>query len=357
MRLFYYCPNVKKATGGVKVIYKHAQALKEMGFDCWVLHNRSGFQCNWFEHNAPIWNNTHISTHDHLIVPEVDVTDIADILLSKAGSYSIFVQNGYGVPRGNDTRSVQLVHAIYRKAKFILSISEDTSEMISTYFPWAKDKIRRVKPYVQADLFSCNAQEKQNIITYMPRKNADHAEKVIFALQSALPENWTIQPIDRVNEKTVAAYLKKSRIFLSFSSFEGLSLPPIEAALSGNHVIGYHGNGGKEYWNYPLYEEIYPFNIKAFINAVINRAAQMETLQNNSAESELAPCIEKLRINYSLSVQNQGIKSVAEEIIENAKESTTAEVKYRIQHPPVVEWLRRKKQKISSHYLKKTATS
>lgn len=42
-----------------------------------------------------------------------------------------------------------------------------------------------------------------------------------------------------------------SRIFLSFSDLEGLGLPPIEAALCGNYVIGYHGGGGREYWRAP----------------------------------------------------------------------------------------------------------
>ena len=36
------------------------------------------------------------------------------------------------------------------------------------------------------------------------------------------------------------------KIFLSFSSLEGLGLPPVEAALAGNHVIGYTGEGGNE---------------------------------------------------------------------------------------------------------------
>lgn len=354
MRLFYYCPNVKKPTGGVKVIYNHAQALKEMGFDCWVLHNRSGFKCDWFEHNAPLWDKPAISAHDHLIVPEVSITEIAELLLKNDVSYSIFVQNGYGIPRGNDPRSVQLVSSLYRKAKYILSISEDTSEMTASYFPWAKEKIRRVKPHIQADLFSCHAHEKQNIITYMPRKNADHAEKVIFGLKTALPNDWAIQPIDRVNEKTVAEYLKKSKIFLSFSSFEGLPLPPLEAALSGNYVIGYHGNGGKEYWEYPLYEEVYPFNIQSFISSVKNRVDRLtSTTESSDEHSELTPCIEKLRNNHSLAEQNRLLKKVADEIFASTETSDANNVDYRIQYPPIIEWALGKKQKFTTRFINK----
>ena len=33
-------------------------------------------------------------------------------------------------------------------------------------------------------------------------------------------------------------------------------MPPLEAAIAGNKVIGYTGGGGKEYWNKPIFEEI-----------------------------------------------------------------------------------------------------
>ena len=32
------------------------------------------------------------------------------------------------------------------------------------------------------------------------------------------------------------------------SNLEGLGLPPLETTIAGNKVIGYTGEGGKEYW-------------------------------------------------------------------------------------------------------------
>ena len=49
-------------------------------------------------------------------------------------------------------------------------------------------------------------------------------------------------------KKKLINYLSKSKIFLSFSNLEGIGIPPIEAALAGNKVIGYTGGGGIEYW-------------------------------------------------------------------------------------------------------------
>ena len=51
---------------------------------------------------------------------------------------------------------------------------------------------------------------------------------------------------------------------ISFSNLEGIGIPPIEAALAGNKVIGYTGGGGIEYWGLPLFKKIEPGEIDDF---------------------------------------------------------------------------------------------
>mgnify|MGYP003726531753 FL=1 len=71
-----------------------------------------------------------------------------------------------------------------------------------------------------------------------------------------MPKSWKLKPIHNLTQKEVYKYLLKSKIFLAFSKLEGLPLPPVEAAIAGNKVIGYTGEGGKEYWREPLFTEI-----------------------------------------------------------------------------------------------------
>ena len=67
-----------------------------------------------------------------------------------------------------------------------------------------------------------------------------------------------------VSEKKIIKSLSISKIFLSFSNFEGLGIPPIEAALSGNKVIGYVGGGGLEYWKKPIFIKVENGEIEEF---------------------------------------------------------------------------------------------
>ena len=96
----------------------------------------------------------------------------------------------------------------------------------------------------------------------MPRKLPDHASLLIFYLNNLLPKNWSIKPLKNVSEKYLTTTLSKSKIFLSFSNFEGIGIPPIEAALSGNKVIGYTGGGGVEYWKSPIFTKVESGEIK-----------------------------------------------------------------------------------------------
>ena len=46
-------------------------------------------------------------------------------------------------------------------------------------------------------------------------------------------------------------------------------MPPIEAALAGNKVIGYTGEGGKEYWKKPIFTEIPNGNALKFVKEIL----------------------------------------------------------------------------------------
>ena len=90
-------------------------------------------------------------------------------------------------------------------------------------------------------------------------------------LNMLIPKDWKIKALDAMSEYEIASHLSESIIFLAFSEFEGLPVPPVEAALSGNIVIGYHGQGGREYWTKPSFVEIEQGDIKLFVSKTIER--------------------------------------------------------------------------------------
>jgi hypothetical protein len=352
VNFYYYCPAVKKSSGGVKVIYQHVQALNEMGVNAWVLHPRSNFKCNWFDHKTPIWNSSSISTNDHLIIPEVDVLSLANFLIENPIKFSIFVQGG-DIERGNSVHAREKVNLVFKKAQFILAISDNINKLIAINFPDTVNKTIRVLPTVPWQLFLTDSwHEKENIITYMPRKNAAHAESVISAFRAWLPANWRIQPIRNASESEVAAELRKSRIFLTFSTPEGFGLPPLEAALTGNYVIGYHGNGGKEYWGPPVFQEIYPYDICSFVEAIKSRVDALDKFSNEYFRegTDFNSVIQRLFVKYSTKELKAHLRNFVDLANPLSLPLDKSSKRITIQHSPLTAWLIRKYKKIVLHH-------
>jgi len=228
---------------------------------------------DWFEHNARIkYDRKFEPGRDIVILPECLIFDLWKTLENAGVEYGIFVQNGYLVSKNIRPDEID---ACYASAKSIICISEDAMRCVRSFFPDASKKLIRVIYSVNQKIFF-PSERKENIITYMPRKQKSHSDLLIPTLHRKLPKGWKIEPIDGMTEVQVAAALSKSKIFLAFSDFEGLPVPPVEAALCGNFVIGYTGQGGKEYWQAPIFTEIESGDIVDFLEKTLCKVNQIE---------------------------------------------------------------------------------
>jgi hypothetical protein len=277
-------------------MYKHSELLSESGLESYIYHpTNPTFSCTWFDHKAKqrcvsklkiIQNfrrlfNKEIDLDkfdpsvDFLIIPEIWAAKFAGQCYKRKIKYAIFVQNGYFINLELEKRSPQELREAYERASLIMSISDDTNELISLAYPTvSKEKIVRLFPHIN-DQFK--AGNKSKIISYMPRKLTDHSQKVCFYLTEQLPPDWKIVPIHNLSEKDTANVLAQSSVFMSFCDLEGFALPPLEAALSGAVVIGYTGQGAKEYFTQPNFQKIENGDFKSFIHKTLSAINDVES--------------------------------------------------------------------------------
>ncbi len=323
MELVYFCHPIKKAVGGVKVIYRQAELVNKLlggcGHSAVVMHpNTWTFRVRWFESQVPLkrgffkWRwvgKPSLSRIDgcfdpqrHMVVlPELWARKYGDQLARMKVTFAIYVQNGYYISKGHP----EVLNEAYQSARCILTISDDASRCVAMAFPGTESKILRVHYSVDASRFN-PWQPKENLITYMPRKLADHSSKVLFFLRSHLPAHWRVVPIDGLNEVGVAELLQRSKIFMSFSHFEGCPLPPLEAALSGNQVIGYTGQGAKEYWLPEIFEEVESGDVVKFAQSVLDKVQMLDAMEHFPIYEE---AIKKLTSIYSADQERQDMKA------------------------------------------------
>ena len=311
INVIYFLPEMKGASGGAKVIYKHSNIINNLNknFSSQIVHLKRNiiykFEASLAKRLSFLNNKNSgldakkmkISKNyspdkkwqsdiyqkkqslnfdkekDFIILPEIWAHFAQDLgLIEKKINYGIFVQGFYHMFSTNNFFKLK---KSYEKSKIIISDSDYSIKCIKNMFPKFTKKIVRVNFSVNEQKFKIS--KKTNLITYMPRKLPDHANLLIFYLKNLLPKNWKIVPLTNISEKKLINYLSKSKIFLSFSNLEGIGIPPIEAALAGNKVIGYTGGGGIEYWRRPLFKKIEPGEIDDFGQILLKEIRNYET--------------------------------------------------------------------------------
>lgn len=315
-RVIYLCPADDTPTGGVKVIYRHAETLNTMGVDAYVLHPLdTSFRCTWFDHEVNFLNDLSLDArHDFVVIPEIWAPIFAPQCLRERVCYAIFAQNGYMTHPVLPQYGTDIYDAAYLGADLILSISTDTTEMVRLNYPGLDaERIVAVQYSVHERFLSPHIDgSASRLITYMPRKMAGHAARVVTALRRNLRTDWVLAPIHGVDEETCAAMLYRSSIFLSFSDFEGLPLPPLEAALSGNIVVGYTGQGAKDYWRPPIFHAVAQGDVIGFVEAA---RATVEAIEaGHQGPDDLRGAREILAQCYSRAAERSCLAALLERI-------------------------------------------
>ena len=303
VNIIYLLPEMKSASGGAKVIYNHSLILNYMNnnISSKIVHLKKDFlyklelslakKVKFFDQTYSGWDGTRMkiskkfkpkkdwyqnkvfNSHnlnfdkkkDFIIIPEIWAHFAADLkFIEKGINYAIFVQGFYHM---NSTNNFINLNKSYQGAKLIITTSKYSVSYLKNMFPSFSKKIFKVNLSIDSNKFKIK--KKTNLITYMPRKLPEHSSLLLFYLKNLLPKNWKILPLINFSEKKIIKSLSISKIFLSFSNFEGLGIPPIEAALSGNKVIGYVGGGGSEYWKKPIFIKVENGEIEDFAKKII----------------------------------------------------------------------------------------
>jgi len=340
INIIYLNISEKGPSGGGKIIYRHSELINKLEnkFTSQVLHIKKkkykkwsnslnkilninkrkyygwnfnditvskNFNTSWYNGNINIKNDFSFNEKsDFVIIPEIFAHLANDLLHENHISYAIFVQNGYCL---NPTNDYAALYKAYRNAKFILSYSKDITRCTKLAFPFCKNKILDTKYAIDKDEFDFSI-SKTNTITYMPRKLPEHSEHLLFFLKKQLPKSWKIKSIHNLEQKDVYNNLLKSKIFLAFSKLEGLPLPPVEAAIAGNKVIGYTGEGGKEYWKKPIFTEIPNGDFSKFVYEILKFIKKGESAKKFYAARK------RLIKNFSPDLEVKKIKMMLNQI-------------------------------------------
>ena len=239
-RTLFFIPPVRKAAGGVAVLYRMARFLLEAGRDvALVLRERANWRPESGELPELDMDGLAITSGDTWVVPEGWVNALAPGLRGGARCL-VYVQNwAYlftGLPPGVDWRSLPVSFlAVSRPVSWFIKQSLGAEAPI-------------LRPGIDLDVFNAPASKPDTLtVAYMPRKNKALADqiKAIIQARGRFAVRW--MEIAGLDQAGVAGALGQSHAFLVTGFPEGCPLPPLEAMACGAIPAGFAGFGGWDY--------------------------------------------------------------------------------------------------------------
>ncbi|MFY9287971.1 MAG: glycosyltransferase, partial [Alphaproteobacteria bacterium] len=227
-QIIFFCPSVTVINGGIKHIFRMAEALIELGYNA-VVFEQNGQRPAWFQSTAPIIGQGVINPNaDQLYVLPEDQPHILSDVKKFPQKKVIYSQNHfYGAIGIADAAS----YGDYGVTDILCS-----SKTIY-------DHCRLRHPALKAYVIPCAVDEalfkpaptKRNAIAFMPRKRPVEAIYIRDMFRFACPQylDWEWDELSNLSESEIARAMGEAKVFLSLSRLEGFGLTPLEAMAAG----------------------------------------------------------------------------------------------------------------------------
>ncbi|HJQ41744.1 MAG TPA: glycosyltransferase [Jatrophihabitantaceae bacterium] len=245
--------------GGIRKIYDQVDILNGAGIDAAVIQGKPGYRPTWFPNTTRIeYAPVEVRGDDLLVWPEYLLRHVRPDGVRQV----VAALNAYGLFADD---SLERHPFADRSVAAVTVVSDDNAEYVR--YGWPHLDVQVLRPGIDPSVFFPGTSKRQ--IAYSPRKRYPAVRQVIGLLRErGALDGWQLAPIVGMNETRVAATLRESALFLSFSEREGLGLPPLEALASGCQVIGFTGVGGREFFGTPYAEAIPEDDVVAYARAV-----------------------------------------------------------------------------------------
>ena len=267
--VYYLAPDVDHAVGGIRVIYRHVDALNAMGVPARVLHGRPGFRSTWFEHDTAVVYapDVELTRDDLLVVPEWYGPTLDR--LPRDVPLVIFNQRAYDtfdlIPY--ETTGPGAPYAGRPGLRAQLTVSIDNADLLAYAFPGVP--VHRVRNVIDAAIFHPGPEIPGRRVCFTTSRRGREREQLLHILRSrGVLDGWEVVPIEGRSEAEVAEIMRGSAVYLSFSDREGFGLPPAEAMASGCYVVGYPGLAGREFFDPAYCAPVGENDLLAFARAV-----------------------------------------------------------------------------------------
>jgi hypothetical protein len=240
MRIVYLSWPASQITGGIKMTYRHVEALVANGVDATIATD-DGLPPTWFATSARTIQWDQAFSADVLVFPE-NYRDSFERFRSSPARKVVLCQNQYMAHRG---LGKALCYSDYG-ATHLIAVGRQTLPFCQHRFPKLHSVL--IPVFIDTEIFAV-CERKHLQIAYSPSKRPLEATFIHDLFQHENPEFNDVPwiPLFGLSESDVAEILKHSAVYLSLCRFEACPLSVLEAFACGCVVGGSTGFGARDY--------------------------------------------------------------------------------------------------------------
>jgi phenylacetate-coenzyme A ligase PaaK-like adenylate-forming protein/glycosyltransferase involved in cell wall biosynthesis len=304
-RIFYFCPDMKSKSGGLRRLYRHVDILVQNGFPASILHAQNGFELA-DQPDVPIAyleNPGVLKKDDIVVIPEGFPRVMLQLKNQPIRRFVIALSWSYifsTLPDGLDWRDFNIER--------VMVVCPVIGDMVS----WSMGlPIDMIDFAIDATLFYYRPEKKKPKIAYLKNKapEVEAFRRLLGARNLDYISKFEWVALENLSQVQYAAQIRESSIFLNLSLAEGLLASCLEAMSAGCIVAGFNSVGGQDIL---IGEGSRQNCILAQNGDYVSLAYRMEPLFKSIFEGDLS--------NWEAVIEN-GIRTAASHTPETEKQS------------------------------------
>jgi glycosyltransferase involved in cell wall biosynthesis len=241
-RIVYLAPFAGSRTGGVKMIFRHVEALCALGFDAVVRRPAEVAPAAWFDHRAPVEDGSAPLGRDDILVLPEDSPEALKQGAALPNRKVVFCQDPYALASQGLAAVPAELKPQYRT---FMACGVSAGGLIARYFDY--DLISVVPGFADERVFA--PKPKEQIIACSPRRRRVEQATIRYMFERLHPNaaDWCWELLETRSEAEVADVMGRASVFLSLAKMEALSLTTLEAMASECLLAGFTGIGAREF--------------------------------------------------------------------------------------------------------------
>lgn len=295
--IYFVTPDMNVHSRGILNIYKNVINLNKLGYKAYVVHFNTNFKMiQWYkfgkdmpflkfhyldklfvinEQGQFIKANREFGENDIWIIPEgfPALFPIFKQTFKFTCKMYMYAQGwSYILPSLTSVFGGQIPHLSQIGVEGVITVSDCVKQYIIDLFNFPEELIFMLPNYIDTSIFNSDLgvekvedviedesgnldivevekpAQKKNKICFMPRRGEESVYQTTIALiDKKLKGAWELKPLINMTQEQIAKELKQSKIFMHYTSGDGFAMPPLEAVMTSNVVVGNAGLGSLEY--------------------------------------------------------------------------------------------------------------